>query len=44
MIEFINTIIYILFFFLLFSMITYYSIYFDKVYIRNLQDPFDGNI
>lgn len=43
MIEFLNTASYILFLFLLVAMITFYSIYYDKIYIRNHQDPFDGN-
>lgn len=42
MIEFVNTISYIILLFLLVAMIAFYSIYYDKVYIRNLEDPFDG--
>ena len=42
MIDYVNTASYILLLFLLVSMIAFYSIYYDKVYIRNLEDPFDG--
>lgn len=44
MIEFLNTAAYIILLFLLVAMITFYSIENDKVYFRNLQEPFDGKI
>ena len=41
MIETLNTIAYLILLFLLVSMLTFYSIYLDKVYLKNLKDPFE---
>lgn len=41
MINLLNTASYLIFFFLLIAMLTFFSIYNDKIYMRNLQDPFE---